>query len=85
MARPLLSRPAAGALLSLLILASAAPTAAARPDPGDTGAVPIDLHRRCQLIRIDRQLVRCDDLTGAGVPAPLFIPELGPVAAPGSR
>jgi hypothetical protein len=30
----------------------------------------------CPLRRIDRQLIRCDNLTGAGVPAPLFIPEL---------
>ena len=30
----------------------------------------------CPLHRIDRQLVRCDNLTGAGVAAPLFIPEL---------
>jgi hypothetical protein len=35
-----------------------------------------DSSLRCPLLRIDRQLVRCDNLTGAGVPAPLFIPEL---------
>ena len=37
MTHPLISRPAAGALLALLILTSAAPTASARPDPGDAG------------------------------------------------
>ncbi|MGH8893761.1 MAG: hypothetical protein ACRDWY_10740 [Actinomycetes bacterium] len=30
----------------------------------------------CPLRRIGRQLVRCDNLTGAGVPAPLSVPRL---------
>lgn len=85
MVHSMLSRPAAGALLSLLILTSAAPTAAARPDPGDTGADPIDLHQYCPLMRVDTQLIRCDDLTGAGVPAPLFIPGLTLLASPDSH
>ncbi len=29
----------------------------------------------CRLERVGRQLVRCDDLTGNGVPAPAHIPE----------
>jgi hypothetical protein len=32
----------------------------------------------CQLARIDTQLVRCDNLTGAGVAAPVGIPQLYP-------
>lgn len=80
------SRAATAALLSLLALAGVAPTAAARPDPGDSGTVTTDsLHRHCALMRIGTQLIRCDDLTGAGVTAPLFIPELEPLASSGSR
>ena len=30
----------------------------------------------CPLRRVGRHLVRCDDLTGAGVPAPTWVPEL---------
>lgn len=50
-------------------------TAAARLDPGPAVA-RIDPDGNCPLRRIDRQLVRCDNLTGAGVPAPLYVPEL---------
>lgn len=28
----------------------------------------------CRLARVGAQLVRCDDLTGNGVPAPSFVP-----------
>jgi len=51
----------------LLPVATASP-----PDP------PQDIFssRRCPLRRIDTQLVRCDALTGAGVRAPSWIPEL---------
>lgn len=77
-------RAAAGALLSLLVLAGVAPPAAARPDPGGVGSSRVDLEpTNCPLRRIDTQLVRCDSLTGAGVPAPLFIPEVQPLAAAG--
>ena len=85
MTHSLASRSAAGALLSLLVLAGGAPTAAARPDPGE--GVPSGFswsETNCPLRRVDTQLVRCDNLTGAGVPAPLFIPELEPLAPPKS-
>jgi hypothetical protein len=73
----LTSRAAAGALLSLLVMAGGAPTAAAKPDPGGPEAVSTTrLHEYCPLRRVDTHLVRCDHLTGAGVSAPLFIPEL---------
>jgi hypothetical protein len=79
----LTTRAAAGALLSLLIIAGGAPTAAAKPDPGGSGAVSTTiLHRSCPLQRVDTHLVRCDDLTGAGVLAPPFIPELHTFTAP---
>jgi hypothetical protein len=34
-----------------------------------------DMDRYCPLERIGSQLVRCDNLTGAGVPAPYWVPE----------
>ena len=75
--------PAAGALLALLILTSAAPTASARPDPGDAGPSSVVLEpSNCPLRRIDTHLVRCDNHTGAGVAAPLWIPELVPLVTP---
>lgn len=36
---------------------------------------PITTYVDCPLQRIDTQLVRCDNLTGAGVSAPFWIPE----------
>lgn len=52
-----------------------APTAAARQDEANL------LHEKaysplgCPLERIGVQFVRCDNLTGAGVPAPSYVPE----------
>jgi hypothetical protein len=64
----------AGLLLS--VLAVAAP-ASASDDPGP--AVPPASTTTdgggCWLERVGTQLVRCDDLTGAGATAPTFIPE----------
>ena len=86
MSRLLTSRAATAALLSLLLVGTGASTASARPDPGDVGS-PGDTTsgQNCPLRRIDTQLVRCDNLTGAGVSAPLFILELGPLASSGAR
>jgi len=78
MTHTLAARAGAGALLSLLALGGAAPTATAKPDPGGSGAASADLSEYCPLRRIDTQLVRCDSLTGAGVPAPPFIREYQP-------
>jgi hypothetical protein len=76
------SRVGAALLLSAVLAGVGALPAAARPDDG-RGAQPrtprvvsFNTDRDCPLRRIDRQLVRCDNLTGADVPAPLFIPEL---------
>jgi hypothetical protein len=69
----------AAAILTILAGSVAVPAAACpldpEPAPHRSIAFP-DSPRRYPLRRIDRQLVRCDILTGAGVPAPLFIPEL---------
>ena len=68
------------AFCAVLAGAGALP-AAARPvdgpdGPKAPGTVVVNSYLNCPLRRIDLQLVRCDNLTGAGVPAPLFIPEL---------
>jgi hypothetical protein len=69
----------AAAILTMLAGSTAVP-AAARPfdsDPGPTHRIAFaDSSPRCPLRRIDHQLVRCDNLTGAGVRAPSFIPQL---------
>ena len=52
-------------------------TAAARPDAGTavrTAPAGATATVGCPLRRIGDQLVRCDDLTGAGVTAPLWVP-----------
>ncbi len=56
-----------------LALGPGAP-ATARQDAGQT---PRTDHAPCALERVGTQLVRCDDLTGNGVPAPWHIPERG--------
>ena len=50
--------------------------AAPAPDPGEPlhPGVTADPDN-CLLRRVERQFVRCDNLTGAGVPAPLWLPE----------
>ncbi len=51
--------------------------AGATPDPGapvrteNNTLTPL----QCSLERVDTQLVRCDDLTGAGATAPTYVPE----------
>ena len=77
-----LSRLATALALSAVLAGVGTLPAAARPDdgrggrPGTPRVVVVNAGRDCPLRRLDRQLVRCDNLTGAGVPAPLFIPEL---------
>ena len=68
----------AAAVLTVLAGSTAVPAAARPfdPDPAPTHRIAYsDPSLRCPLRRIDRHLVRCDNLTGAGVPAPLFIRE----------
>lgn len=64
----------AGILLALFLLALApAATASAGTDSVSPAGRPS--FENCLLTRIGTQLVRCDNLTGAGVPAPFWIPE----------
>jgi hypothetical protein len=76
------ARLATALALSAVLAGVGTLPAAARPDDGRGGppdtprVVVVTAGWYCPLRRIDRQLVRCDNLTGAGVPAPLFIPEL---------
>lgn len=66
---------------SVLVVAATLTTAvagpaSARPEaPPAAPAVPSPHLGECPLERIGDQFVRCDDLTGAGVPAPDWIPE----------
>jgi hypothetical protein len=71
-----LARCTATAAAAILLAGFAAIPTSARPDPGEP--IPIRFSsddRSCPLSRIDTQLVRCDNLTGAGVPAAAWIPE----------
>jgi hypothetical protein len=81
MIRTSVSRFAMIFALSTALAGVGALPAAARPHdgrggPGAPRVVVVNWDHNCPLRRLDRQLVRCDNLTGAGVPAPLFIPEL---------
>jgi hypothetical protein len=64
------------AAASILLLTAASPVASARPDDGGTDVRTVTGPVQCELMRIGTQLIRCDNLTGAGAPAPLWIPEL---------
>jgi hypothetical protein len=58
-----------------LVAFGATTPASARPEPAPAAA---DVHfdpRHCPLTRLGTQFVRCDDLTGAGVSAPSWVPE----------
>jgi hypothetical protein len=52
--------------------------ATARPDRGDPIPDRFPSDGRCSLTRVGTQLTRCDDLTGGGVKAPVWVPELFP-------
>jgi hypothetical protein len=68
------SRRRMGAALAFLLLALAAPAPAGAADPAEP-VKPAVTDPYCPLERIGSQLVRCDNLTGLGVPAPYWIPE----------
>ena len=73
----LLARCSAAAAAATIIAGLAAIPATARPDPGEPVQVRFSSDDpNCPLNRIDTQLVRCDDLTGGGVTAPLWGPQL---------
>ncbi|HEV7145615.1 MAG TPA: hypothetical protein VGN48_01315 [Pedococcus sp.] len=63
---------------ALTVSSMVALPAAARPDPGPKPATINSVATRqgdCPLERIGRELIRCDNLTGDGVAAPLWIRE----------
>jgi hypothetical protein len=72
----LLARCSAAAAAATIIAGLTATPAAARPDPGDLNSPRFSSYDSCELNRIGTQLVRCDNLTGGGVAAPLWVPEL---------
>jgi hypothetical protein len=63
-----------------LLLSGWLPVATASPPDAPQGTALVD---ECPLRRIGTHLVRCDNLTGAGVRAPSWIPEL--TSAAGER
>jgi hypothetical protein len=65
---------AAAAAVTLTAGLTAIPVTA-RPYPGEPIPVRFSSYDNCLLTRIDTQLVRCDNLTGAGVQAPAWVPE----------
>jgi hypothetical protein len=59
-----------------VVLAVVPVPASAEQDPGDVRVSSARLvDHSCHLERVDRQFVECDNLTGAGDPAPLSVPE----------
>ncbi|MDQ0826223.1 hypothetical protein QFZ60_002396 [Arthrobacter sp. B2I5] len=61
-------------VIAALFLALFLPAGAATA-PSDTDDNMLTTYVDCPLERIGIQLVRCDNLTGAGVGAPIWIPE----------
>jgi hypothetical protein len=66
---------AAASVLGLLLLGSGSASAIPEPGPAAHGASTSSYGTDCQLERIESQLVRCDNLTGAGAEAPSSVPE----------
>ena len=78
----LVARCSAAAATATIIAGLAVLPAAARPHAGDP--IPVRLSSsadNCLLERIGTQLVRCDNLTGAGVGAAEWIPGYGSAVA----
>ena len=65
------------AALTVLLALAGSPSALARPEPGDPLPNTVRIQATNGLRRIGTQYVRGDMLTGAGVPAPAWIPEWG--------
>lgn len=77
-----LVRAAALTAVAIAVIGLGAAPASARPEPGPTIIAVAhhfggthDTGGGCVLQRVGSQFVRCDDLTGNGVPAPAYIPE----------
>jgi hypothetical protein len=67
-------RGCAGAASVIVLLTVSASLAEASPAPDPV--TPTTSARNCPLTRVGTQFVRCDNLTGAGVRAPQWVPEL---------
>ncbi|WP_392545105.1 hypothetical protein [Oryzobacter telluris] len=72
--RRVLAGLAVPVLTGLFAVGLGATPAQARDDAGPAATV-VGHAGACFLERVGDQLVRCDDLTGNGVPAPGYIPE----------
>jgi hypothetical protein len=61
-----------------VILISAGSPAGARQQAGTLRSASIAMldSSNCPLARVGTEYVRCDNLTGAGIPAPSWVPEL---------
>ena len=70
----LVARCSAAAAAATLVAGLAVP-ATARPEAGDPIPIRFPTYDNCELTRVGSQLTRCDNLTGGGVPAPLWVPE----------
>lgn len=72
----LTQRTCAVAATSMLLLGATTLSATARPEPGEATVTAIETAtEHCLLERVGTQYVRCDYLTGNGVPAPVWVPE----------
>lgn len=69
---------AGSAITIAVILFSATTPAGASNQQGPVRSASISMmgSGNCPLDRLGAQFVRCDNLTGAGVPAPPWVPEL---------
>lgn len=67
------------AFATILVAATGTASAVATPDPGPQRSYPPSARSSadCPLERVGTQLVRCDNLTGAGVAATEWVPEYG--------
>lgn len=70
----LVGAAAAGGLLVGLGASVLSAGVAASPGPPPPTSVTMSLPGTCALERVGTQFVRCDNLTGAGAPAPTYIP-----------
>ena len=67
----------AGAIATALLLASAtSPAGASSQSAPQSASITALGAGNCALARVDTHFARCDYLTGAGVPAPVWVPEV---------
>jgi len=69
------NRTRARLLMALVVGALGLVLAPSAAVPSEHEGHPPDKVVGCPLTRLGDQFVRCDNLTGAGVPAPWFVPE----------